>query len=150
MNRSIRKELILVYKVLLIIILGFFIFWIITSLSTSSSFRFSTEDVFEISVTEFEEFGIVNENIIKSFHEKEYIAVIIDAINSSTRLKGDVDMGFGDYNLTLHFKENEKRVFHLWISDDSVAGNIMDIEETETLYRLTKKSTAYLKELILH
>lgn len=105
-------------------------------------------EVDEIKISNFEDFGYLNEDYHLVFEEKEQIEVFIDAIESADPVEGSVNMPKGDYNLFLGSSEGSSEGFHLWISEIHPNGTIMKIEDTETAYTLTDRSRNKIQVLL--
>ncbi|ADU29495.1 hypothetical protein [Evansella cellulosilytica] len=76
------------------------------------------------------------------------IKAFVDAINTSKRMKGSVDMPEGDYDLSFISLDGTLDGFHIWISEESLAGTIIHITDTEAAYKLTKKSTNTIRDIL--
>lgn len=107
-------------------------------------------EVDEVTVSSFKDFGSINEDYHLFFEKEAYIKTLVDAINTSKLAGGDVDMPEGDYDILLKFNEGQSEGFHFWISEDSSTGTIMKIDDTATAYKLTKRSTKKLREILYH
>lgn len=114
----------------------------------SSTFDIDEVDVEEVKVSFFKDFGSINEDYHMTLQEIEEIKAFVNAINTSKRIKGSVDMPEGDYDIHLIFYDNTLEGFHIWISEESSNGTIMNIKDTEAAYRLTKKSTNIIKDIL--
>lgn len=119
----------------------------LTACSLNSGLEIKSE-VDEIKVSNFKDFGALNEDYHMLFIEEEDIKIFVNAIEKSKPVKGDVDMPKGDYNFVLCFNEGTSEGFHLWISDRDSTGMIMKIDDTTTAYKLTKSSKNKILSLI--
>lgn len=114
---------------------------------STSSFNIKSKEVSTVKLSYFIDFHRIPENFIKTFDDEKDIKGIIDAINNSEELKGDVDIDGADYNLHLYFNDGTTKVFYLWI-EESYSGSIMEIENTHTLYKLSNNSAEKLREIL--
>lgn len=121
---------------------------LLVACSTKSDFDINENEIKEIKVTIFEDFGRKNEDNYKSIEKSDDINILIDAINKSKRIEGAVDMPKGDYNLELKFNDGTEEIFHLWISEEDSTGTVMSIEDTEVAYELTKKYSEEIQAIL--
>lgn len=133
-------------------IFGTLLLTLLLLVACSTNFDIDNSEVNKIRVSYFTEFGSVDENFEEDFlyfEEKEDITNFVNAIHKSKPIHGDVDMPKPDYNLTLEFEESVSKSFHLWINPEYSTGTIVDIDDTATAYKLTKKSTEIIRSLLL-
>lgn len=114
----------------------------------SSNFDIDEAEVDEVKISFFKDFGSVNEDYHMTLQENEEIKAFVNAINTSKRIKGSVDIPEGDYDLHLIFNDSTLEGFHIWISEESSTGTIMNIKDTEAAYKLTKKSTNIIRDIL--
>jgi len=127
------------------------LFLSLSLLVACSDFDINKSEIEEIEISFFEDFGKKSKDHYKSIDKRADINTLIDAIKKSKRIKGDVDMPKGDYNLKLKFEDGTEEIFHLWISDKNQTGAIMKIEDTAVLYDLydpTRKRSERIREIL--
>lgn len=134
-NETSRKYLRQIEGVLFlgkIIILIFTLFTL-----TSCSF----EKIDEIYLFEMESFSVVKEESLIILDEQTEINQLRNAIDSAKKKQGIADMADPEYKI-----EIGKNTYYLWISEDS--GTIMNLENTYTIYSLTKYSAKRVDKII--
>lgn len=134
-NETSRKYLRQIEGVLFlgkIIILIFTLFTL-----TSCSF----EKIDEIYLFEMESFSVVKEESLIILDEQTEINHLRNAIDSAKKKQGIADMADPEYKI-----EIGKNTYYLWISEDS--GTIMNLENTYTIYSLTKYSAKRVDKII--
>jgi hypothetical protein len=89
-------------------------------------------------------------DIITTYTEESSIQVIVEAIKSSTKLPGILDVAKPQYMLKLYYKNGTTQTYLLWISksDAGYNGMIMNVEDTHVGYALNKDSAKALFKLI--
>lgn len=122
---------------------------IIIFFSWSFTSGIQKSSVTEIQISQFKQFGSINDEQLVTLEDENSIKILVNAINSSTKLSGDVDMPEGDYDINILFKNNNEAGYHVWIQEEYYLGTLMSIDDTASAYRLTKKSTQNLRELLL-
>lgn len=105
-------------------------------------------EVDEIKISNFKDFGHLNEEYHLVFEEKEQIKTFVNAIENARPVEGSIDMPEGDYNLLLYSNENISEGFHLWISERHPTGTIVNIADTATAYSLTNSSRNEILSLL--
>ncbi len=133
----IRKKLLLYPLILLLLV-------------ACSTFDITSSEIDEVNISYFTDFGSVNDDYFFTFNNTEDINTFVTAINTAIPIDGDVDMPKGDYNIHLQFSDDQLTAFHLWISEESSIGTIIEIDDTSTAYNLTKKSAEQIRTLLPH
>lgn len=88
--------------------------------------------------------GSVNANIKDEYTDHETIDIFVRAIRTAEQIPGNLNTATPNYDIVL-ISDNNKYAFHLWINETSEQGMLMNVNETDTGYTLTKESTAELK-----
>jgi hypothetical protein len=123
----------------------FFIALLISVVSCSAaSITIDEENVKEVKV-----FTVIDEekqeNEFSSVLEEDII-IVVDAINSSSQISGDVDMPQPHYQVDLLI-EGDELSYYLWLEDSRTA-TIASLEDTATAYNLNMTSTKALREIL--
>src|SRR5699024_9910631 len=93
----------------------------------------------EIKVTNFQEFGSNEGDLIKLINDENEINAIIKIISKAKSIKGDVDMADANYNMTIILNDETEQTFHLWLSNETNStGTIMNINATADAYEMSK------------
>ncbi len=110
----------------------------------------SVGDVEKIELLNVEGFTQNNASVLKTFTEKEQLQAIIEAIETSDKMSGILNVIEPDYGLNLYYKDGETITYYLWLSKEGAKyyGMIMDTEDTHTGFTLKESSAKILHELI--
>lgn len=65
--------------------------------------------------------------------------IVDDIIEGSNRVRGIVDIGQPYYDLTIDYSDGSSETFHLWISEDSSSGTLMDTMNTHFIYTFSNE-----------
>lgn len=121
-------------------------FILILGCQSEKSISLNGKEATKVNLSEFKEFGTVNKNVLIEFTNDKDIEVFVNAIKDAEKINGILDVANADYDIHIVFKDNSTKDYHLWVSKDS--GMIMDIENTNIGYSLTKKSANMIHELV--
>ena len=86
-------------------------------------------------------FSKVNEDSKIIISDSKEITDIKEAVNSAEKLSGIVDVAEPHYKI-----EIGEEAYFLWLIEES--GTIMDVKDTNTVYKLSNKSVQRVNELI--
>ncbi|WP_163971175.1 hypothetical protein [Oceanobacillus halotolerans] len=114
-----------------------------------SPFGFEEEDVTEIRVSEFEDFGQINGSDEEVYTSEDEINLFVTALNTAHKEDGSVDIARGDFDIRIILDDGTEDGFHLWLADELESGIIMHVDDTHTIYTLTDEATEQLKDLLL-
>jgi hypothetical protein len=86
---------------------------------------------------------------IKTFPDKESIKLLVDAINTSKKMKGSLDYG-ADFLMKINYANGTNDDYHLSISNSEhpQRGLLVKLPNTETGYTISEKNTEKLRLLI--
>ncbi|HYK74248.1 MAG TPA: hypothetical protein VEV44_14225 [Pseudoneobacillus sp.] len=101
----------------------------------------SFEKIDKIQLYEMESFSNIRKDSMMIIKDKQDIIQIRNGIDSAKKQPGVVDMADPEYKI-----EVGKNTYYLWISENS--GTIMNLEDTNTIYSLTKYSAKRVGEII--
>lgn len=87
--------------------------------------------------------------MIKNFDDRKSISLFVKAINKGKRMSGSLDFG-AIFLMTFNMKNEERKQYHLNImnTERSQTGMYLKLPNTETGYKLSKKTSERLKKLI--
>ncbi|MED4122947.1 hypothetical protein [Halalkalibacterium halodurans] len=124
--------------------LSTFICLLLTGCSSSSTP--TSNEITSVSVSEFQQFGKINQAPFMTLNNPDEIAVFGEAIETATKMDGIVNVVKADFDIELLRDNEEDFSFHLWLDDEAKTGSIMYTGDTHTLYSLTEDSTQKLQE----
>lgn len=101
----------------------------------------SYEKIDKIQLYEMESFSNIRKDSMMIIKDKQDIIQIRNGIDSAKKQPGVVDMADPEYKI-----EVGKNTYYLWISENS--GTIMNLEDTNNIYSLTKYSAKRVGEII--
>lgn len=120
----------------------------LTACSTDSNFDIDENEIDQVKISYFEDFGFLNEDFHRTIEKEEEIKDFVHAINTAKRQPGSVNMPEADFNLHFISNNGDSKTFHLWISEAYATATIVEINETETAYELTEKSRNKIKSML--
>lgn len=115
------------------------------SVVACSSFDIDADNVKEINIFTLND-EVKQENEFSSVLEDD-VKIVVDAINSSSEVSGDVDYPQPHYQMDLSLSEGDELSFYLWL-EDSRTGTIATLEDTATVYNLKMSPTNKLREIL--
>jgi len=127
------------------ILLSLLIVLLFSSCSTFTN-QMEVSEVKEIKISEFENFGSINRDFIKTITDKEDIKNVVKALNSKSKVHGAVDMPEGDFDLLLIFEDSSEEAYHLWI--DSSSATVMQPDDTHTIYNISSKNAEKINQAL--
>lgn len=109
--------------------------------------RLEEKDVYEITIAKSLAHGSVNPAAMVEYTDKETIKTFVRAIRTAEKMDGMLNTATPDYDIVVSM-EDKKHAFHIWLSESSEHGMIMDVKETHTGYTLTKEATIEMAKMI--
>ncbi|MCM3110746.1 hypothetical protein [Lederbergia lenta] len=110
------------------------------------------EKIAEVTISESNGFGGMNEEIIQSFTDKESIKTFKKAITTARKQVGNVDVSDPQYDVMVKYTSKEGQLpthgIHLWLGKENEKSMFMYIEDKE-VYFTSSKMTEKLRMLIL-
>lgn len=94
-----------------------------------------------ITIYEMEDFHVEKADSAQVIDDQAIIEEVVTIINAAKKGSGSVDMPVPEYRVDL-----AKRSIFLWLSESS--GTVMDNEDTETIYTISRKEAERLKEIL--
>ncbi|QGQ98895.1 hypothetical protein EHS13_30460 [Paenibacillus psychroresistens] len=91
--------------------------------------------------------GSVNPALLAEYTNEQTIEKFTNAEKTANKIQGILNTSTPNFDMTFILKD-EKKSFHLWLSEKSELGMIMKVNDTSTGYSLTKESTAELLKII--
>lgn len=101
----------------------------------------SSVSVDQVNVYEMENFADAKSDSLISYTDTEDIETFVNAFKTAKKEPGVVDMAEPDYRV-----EFGEESYFLWISPE--LGTIMNENDTNTIYSLTKRSAKEIYELV--
>lgn len=124
--------------------ISFIFILLLAACASNSSFDRKASEVEEIKVSNFQDFGSTNEDYYLFFTEEAEIKEFVKAMNTAKQMAGNVYMSEGDFDILIQFNDESSEEFHLWLPN----GEIMRIENTSTIHKLSKSATWKLQSLL--
>lgn len=103
-------------------------------------------NIIKVNVAESNGFGSVNQQFIKIFEDAQSIEVFKQAITNAVQVQGIVDIAEPPYDFEIVFADGTKKGYHLWLHEQF--STIMEVEETNYIYKVPKKYSDSLNALI--
>ncbi|MHB1420065.1 MAG: hypothetical protein ACYCX4_10885 [Bacillota bacterium] len=86
--------------------------------------------------------------ISRTFNDKKAISTFISTITGAKKIPGILDTVKQEYTAEILFENNKTNKYYIWLNDGSEQGKLMDPEDTNTGYSISKKATKELKSLL--
>ncbi|RSD28677.1 hypothetical protein [Mesobacillus subterraneus] len=102
----------------------------------------SSEPIEEVNVYKMKSFSETDMDILVKYTDSKVINAFIKAFNAAHKEPGVVNMADPDYKVELG-----DETYFLWLEDDH--GTIMNMEDTNTIYTLSKRSAGILYKTIM-
>ena len=115
---------------------------------STNSLKADIKEIEAVKIAHFNGFSTESKDFIVTFNEVEDKKVFVHAINSAVKLDGIADVTEADYNIHLLSKDDQMEIFHLWLEEDFSDGSIMNVKDSSTLYKLTKKALNNMKDIL--
>jgi hypothetical protein len=95
-------------------------------------------------------FGTENATVLRTWTEPDDIKLIVNAIGTSSKIDGILDVVQPEYAIRIHHKRGDPTVYMLWVNfwDGNYSGMIMDIRNTHTGYTLRADYAQLLFDMI--
>ncbi|MGM7724323.1 hypothetical protein [Metabacillus sp. Hm71] len=101
----------------------------------------SQENIDKVNVYEMKSFSSVEKDSLTTFTDSKVVNDFIKAFNNAKREPGIVNMSDPDNKVDLG-----DETYFLWISEEY--GTIMNLNDTNTIYTLSKSSAKTINELL--
>jgi hypothetical protein len=101
----------------------------------------SSDKIEKINIYKMKSFSVMEEDSLLTFSESKIINDFMTAFKSAKKVPGIVDMADPEFKVELGDKS-----YFLWISQES--GTIMNVNDTNTIYTLSKSSVKTIYELL--
>ena len=101
----------------------------------------SQENIEKVNVYEMKSFSAIEEDSSTTFTDSKVVKDFIKAFNNAKREPGIVNMADPEYKVELGDES-----YFLWVSEEY--GTIMNLNDTNTIYTLSKSSAKTIKELL--
>lgn len=101
----------------------------------------SSENIEKIDVYEMESFSIIKKDSLVSYTDSKVVSNFVNAFKNANKEQGIVDMADPEYKV-----EIGEESYYLWISEEQ--GTIMNVNDTHTIYTLSKSSAKTINELL--
>ena len=102
---------------------------------------FSAKNSDKVDVYEMESFSDIKQDSLISFTDPKIVSDFVKTFKNAKKEPGIVDMADPKYKI-----EFGQESYFLWISEDH--GTIMNVEDTHTIYTLSKSSAKMIYELL--
>lgn len=106
------------------------------------------ERITAVKVAESKGFGGMNEEILRSFEDKQSIKLFERAITSAVEQPGKVDISNPEYDIMVEYDGAPTHALHLWLGDEGQRSTFMYLND-EVVYLTSKEVTGKLRVLIL-
>jgi hypothetical protein len=106
------------------------------------------EKITAVKVAESNGFGGMNEEILKSFEDKQSLKIFERAITSAVEQPGQLDISEPEYDIMVEYDGAPTHALHLWLGDEGQRSTFMYLND-EVVYLSSKEMTGKLRELIL-
>lgn len=121
-------------KIVFVIIIVLFTFIALSGCNNSTEIK-------EVKVYEMNDFDQEKENSLKTFNKSTEIGAFEEEFNQMKKHDGVVDIVEPEYKV-----EIGNKTYFIWLSED--VATVMDADDTNTVYSLTKNATKSLNQLI--
>jgi hypothetical protein len=101
----------------------------------------SPDNIEKVNVYKMKSFSVIEEDSLVTFSDSKMIKDFVKAFNTAKKVPGIVDMADPAYKIELGDKS-----YFLWITQES--GTIMNLNDTKTIYTLSKSSVKTIYELL--
>lgn len=101
----------------------------------------SSDDIKKIDVYEMESFSAIKEDSLTSYTNSEEVSLVVKAFNNAKKEPGIVDIADPEYQVQIG-----EESYYLWIREEQ--GTIMNVNDTHTIYSLSKNSAAKVYDLL--
>ncbi|KIL51602.1 hypothetical protein KP77_11140 [Jeotgalibacillus alimentarius] len=101
----------------------------------------SSADIEKIDVYEMESFSIIKEDSLTSYTDSKDVNIFIKVFNNAKKEPGIVDIADPEYQVQIG-----EESYYLWIKEEQ--GTIMNVNDTHTIYSLSKNSVEKVYDLL--
>jgi hypothetical protein len=101
----------------------------------------SSENIEKVDVYEMESYSVIKKDSLTSYTDSKVVSNFVNAFMNAKKEQGIVDMSEPDYKV-----EFGEESYYLWVSGEQ--GTIMNINDTHTIYTLSKSSAKTINELL--
>lgn len=105
------------------------------------------EEIINLTLAKSLAHGSVNPNISVEYEDDTTIEIFVRAVHNAVQIPGILNTAIPDYEIVLA-SDSKKFAYHLWINETSEQAMIMDVEDTNVGYQLTKESTTEIRGVI--
>ena len=115
-----------------------FIFVVFTLIFVSGC---SSKNIEKVVVYEMESFSVIKKDSLTSYTDSKVVSNFVNAFKNAKKEQGKVDMADPEYKV-----EIGEESYYLWASEGQ--GTIMNVNDTNTIYTLSKSSAITINELL--
>ncbi|AXI00526.1 hypothetical protein DV702_12830 [Sporosarcina sp. PTS2304] len=105
-------------------------------------------DIVNVRISTFTAFDKMNTDVLIGTEEKETLKVMQQAIANAVRQPGIVGMAATDYDIEVVFADGSAQGYHLWLGEKGQKSTIMRVDDTHTIYTVSREMTDQLLEVI--
>lgn len=118
-----------------------FLLFIFVVLSLSFVGGCSSENIEKVDVYEMESYSVIKKDSLTSYTDSKVVSNFVNAFKKAKKEPGSVDMADPEYKV-----EFGDESYFLWVSEEH--GTIMNVNDTNTIYTLSKSSAKTINELL--
>lgn len=104
-------------------------------------------DIKKVSISKSKEFGKVNPNFFAVFDDEKNLKIFHGVISDAFKEDSVVDIVIPKFDFEFIYKNGNKQGFHLWLGQKGLRSTLMDIDVTNTIYRVSEEMTNKLIDL---
>ncbi|WP_407268799.1 hypothetical protein [Radiobacillus sp. PE A8.2] len=103
------------------------------------------DEIVKVNISESNGFYEINPNFFLEIDDENTIETITEAIITSEKQMGSVDMADPEYDMRVGYANGNFHDFHVWLGEKAT---LMELENTETIYYVSSEMTDKLEQLI--
>jgi hypothetical protein len=146
---KIKWRLFKMRKLILLFFLTVFIPAILFGCQSESNTEFqASENLTKVSISLSNGFGKVNSDFFVIYEDKETLEIFSSVFSTAVQEEGIVDIAEPEFDLEVIYEDGKKQELHLWVGTPEQRSTLMNTNNTNTIYTVSKEMTAKLIELV--
>ena len=135
-------------KIYLFVLLLSFMSVVLIGCQSKESNEFSDVNISKVSVSKSSGFDKVNADFFAVYEDKETLDIFNNAISNAVKIPGIVDIIEPEFDLEVIYTDGSKQGYHLWVGEKGQKSTLMNVNDTHTIYSISKEITNQLVDLV--
>jgi len=136
------KKLLLVISVLVLIPI------FLLGCQSNAESALEHQNISRVGISESTGFGKVNPEFFEIYQDEERLLLFTDPLKNASKEEGIVDMIAPQYDLDVSYEDGANLEFHLWVGESGEKSTLMQVDDTHTIYTVSRELTNKLIDLL--